>query len=127
MLKPSEKQFTKEIEGIGTFTFKFPTLIDDIQADTIASKLLAGNPNPTLASSNIATMIGTLKAGIVQKPADFDLDIIYSYEELEAVYNAFVNMVLAFRRKSPFAKQPGAEDAEPPSLEGAAVLVSPEV
>lgn len=127
MLKPTEKQFQETIDGIGTFTFKYPTLKDDIKADGISSKLLAGNENPTVITVNIATMIGTLSTAIVEKPEGFDLDNIYSYEELEAVYNAFVNKVLSFRRKSPFAKQPGAENKGAGTGEGTAVLVPAEV
>jgi len=119
MLKPSEKQFTKEIENLGKFTFRFPTLTDEIQADNISAKLLGENRNPAIATNNIAVMIGTLKVAIVEAPKDFDLDEIYSPEELEIVYNAFSEQVSSFRRQSAFAKQTGAKTEGAGTGEGA--------
>lgn len=110
MLKPTEKEFTEVVKEVGSFTFKFPNLLDDLKADAITSKLLAGNENPTITAANIATMLGTLTNSIVSKPSTFDLEEICSYEELEAVYTAFVSKVLAFRRTSALAKQSGTED-----------------
>lgn len=107
MLQPTEKQFTITIDEIGTFTFKFPTLINDLEADAAASKLLAGNDTPTVVAGNIATMMGTLSAVIVEKPDSFDLKNIYSYEELEAVYNVFTEKVSSFRNQAAVTKQPG--------------------
>lgn len=111
MLKPTEKYFTKEIEGIGKFTFRYPTLKDEIESDNIAAKLLGENKNPAIATNNIAVMIGALKVGVVEKPEDFDLDEIYSYEELDAVYTAFTEQVSSFRSKSALAKQERTQEA----------------
>ena len=108
MLKPSEKQFTKEIENLGTFTFRYPTLKDEIKADNITASLLEGNKNPTVAVSNMAVMLGLLQVAIVDAPEGFDLDELYVYEEVETVYNAFVSQVSSFRSQSKFAKQAGA-------------------
>ena len=107
MLKPSEKQFTKEIEHLGTFTFKYPTLKNEIEADNISARLLGENLNPSVHAANIAIMTGTLKMAIVEAPADFDIDSVYSYDELESVYNAFTSMVSSFRNKSKLGKPPG--------------------
>ncbi len=109
MLKPSEKQFTKTVENIGTFTFRFPTLQDEIRADNIAAGLLGENKQPAIVAANTATMIGALSVAIVDKPKDFNLNEIYSYEELEAVYKAFIDTVYSFRSQSAFAKPTGIE------------------
>ena len=107
MLKPSEKEFTKEIEHLGEFTFRYPTLQDEIEADNISARLLGGNSNPSIQAANIAIMTGALKMGIVKAPADFDLDSIYVYEELESVYNVFTEMVSSFRNKTKLKKPAG--------------------
>ena len=119
MLKPTEKQFTKEIEKLGTFVFKFPTLQDEIAADNITQRLLAGNQNPTIGVNNTAVMIGTLKVALVEAPKDFDIDEIYSYPELESVYKSFVETVSSFRGESAFAKREGVEGSSAGGSEGA--------
>ena len=108
LLKPTEKEFTKTIENIGTFTFRYPTLRDELKAANATAVLLADNNAPSIAAHNIATMIGALSTAIVQAPAGFDLSEIYVYEELEAVYNAFIEQVLTFRGQSTFRKPPGS-------------------
>ncbi|MBI9086789.1 MAG: hypothetical protein JEZ11_24545 [Desulfobacterales bacterium] len=107
MIKPTEKQFTKTIDSIGTFIFKYPTLMDDLQADSHSARLLAGNENPSIMASNIATMTGTLATAIVESPDDFNLKEVYSYDELEAVYDIFIKQVMDFRSKSALTKPPG--------------------
>ena len=124
MLKPTERFFTKEIENLGKFVFKYPTLKDEIAADNIAAMLLGENKNPAVGTNNMAVMIGTLKTGIVEAPEGFDLDEIYSYEELEVVYNAFAEKVSSFRRQSAFSKQKGAEDKGTEPGQDPEVLVS---
>ena len=110
MLKPAEKQFVQNIDGLGKFVFRYPTLMDEIEADKIAAKLLGDNPNPSIPAANIAAMTGALKMAIVEAPERFDLDEIYSYDELEAVYNAFAEKVSSFRGESVFAKQKRAKE-----------------
>ncbi|MFA5408606.1 MAG: hypothetical protein WC343_07515 [Bacilli bacterium] len=111
LLKPTEKTFTKTVENIGTFVFQYPTLRDEIRASNGAAALLVGNSDPTVLASNIATMISALTVNIVEAPKDFNLAEIYAYEELEAVYTAFIDTVLAFRNQSAFR--------QPPKIEGA--------
>lgn len=111
MLKPSEKTFTKEVKNLGKFVFQYPTLQDELAADEITAKLLGENKNPSIGSNNTAVMIGTLKVGIVDSPAEFDLDEIYSYDELKAVYDVYIEQVLSFRNESPLAEQPRPENS----------------
>ena len=110
MLKPSEKEFPKEVDNLRVFTFRYPTLRDEIKADNIAAALLEGNKNPSIVASNAAVMIGLLTVCTVKAPEGFDLDEAYIYEEVEAAYNALIDQVLSFRGQSAFTKQPGAED-----------------
>jgi len=107
MLKPSEKEFTKTIEHLGAFTFKYPTLKDEIEADNISSRLLKDNLNPSIQAANIAVMTGALKVAIVKAPEDFDIDAVYCYEELESVYNVFTETVSSFRSESELCKPAG--------------------
>lgn len=105
MLTPKEKQFTVPVDTIGTFTFKYPTLKDELESDAISSKLLAGNESPSIAAANIATMMGALSLAIVEGPEAFDLDNVYSYDELETVFSAFNEKVSAFRKKATVTKK----------------------
>ena len=99
MDKPAEKTFTKTVDGIGSFTFRYTTLLDELAIDGEITTLLGGNPNPSIGASNIATMIGTLKVATVKAPEGFDLKDLYSYDDLKAVYDAYTETVSAFRTR----------------------------
>jgi len=97
MLKPTEKQFTEAIDGIGDFTFRFTTLLDEIKIDNYASQLLRGNESPTVSAANIAAMMAALKVAAVKAPEGFNLEEIYNYDELKAVYDRYSEKVSSFR------------------------------
>jgi hypothetical protein len=111
--KPTEKEFTKDIKDIGSFTFKYPTLVDELKSDSLAAKLLDGNPNPSLVANNIATMMSALEVAIVEAPEGFGLEELYTYDELKSVYDAYVEQVLAFRGDTADKEEGAGESAEP--------------
>ena len=96
-VKPTDKQFTKTVDGIGPFSFKYTNLMDELEIDHLATQLLRGNSNPSLTAGNIATMMATLKIAIVKAPDNFVLDQLYNYDELKRVYDIYYQQVLPFR------------------------------
>lgn len=90
-------QFVKEVPGHGTFTFRLPTLRDDLKIEAIAQKMLAEIADPPLYHVNIAQMMAALQVCIVEAPDGFDLAKVYQYEQLEALYNAYFEQVCQFR------------------------------
>ena len=99
MIRPTEKKFTADIMGIGEFTFKYTTLLDEIKIDNQLAAFLKGNERPSLSAENIAAMISTLMVAVVKSPEDFDLNEIVNYDELKAVYDAYSEKVNPFRRR----------------------------
>ncbi len=84
--------------------------MDELKADATASRLLVGNEAPTVMAGNIATMMGALSVAIVKSPDSFDLENIYSYDELQAVYDVYTKQVSAFRGESALSKQSGNQE-----------------
>ena len=123
MLKPSEKTFTETVDDIGQFSFKYPNLMDELEIDATCAKLLSGNENPSIHANNIAYMMASLKVATEKAPEGWNLEDIYKYGELEAVYNAYASQVFSFRGEDIRTDQsPGSENGQ-----DAGVLVSSEI
>ena len=99
MFSPPDKTFSKKIENVGTFVFRYTTLLDEISIDNEISTLLGGNTNPSVGAVNIATMVGTLKIAIVKAPEGFNLENLYCYDDLKEVYDAYTSTVSSFRTR----------------------------
>jgi len=97
MKKPTEKNFTEQVADIGEFTFRYTTLLDEVQIDNLARQFLRGNENPSVSAGNIATMIATLKVAVTKAPEGFSLEELYNYDELKAVYDRYSAKVFSFR------------------------------
>ena len=90
LLKPSEKNFTAEVPEIGTFVFKYPTLMDELQIDSKMSSLLAGNSTPSITAVNIAYQMALLAHVTVKAPEEWKLEDLYSDKQLDAVYKEYL-------------------------------------
>jgi hypothetical protein len=97
LLSPTERTFTGEVENIGTFTFKYPRLTDDLEIDAKSAQLLSENPNPSVYASNVAYQMATLSLVTVKAPKGWDLNNLYSYKELDAVYRVYLQEIQRFR------------------------------
>jgi hypothetical protein len=97
MLKPSEKTFTVTLPDSGTFVFRFPTIRDDFKIDAVASQILDGNLSPSEENKTVATMVATLQTVLQVAPEGFDALGLYDYNELAAIYHAYIEKVFQFR------------------------------
>lgn len=106
LLQPSEKTFSADVENIGSFTFKYPRVMDELAIDAKAADLLDGNKNPSVYANNIAYEMATLSFVTVKAPEGWNLEKIYNYKELDAVYQVYLQRVLQFRGENKKAPAP---------------------
>lgn len=92
--------FTKDVAGVGQFVFRETTLLDEIAIDNRAAAYLDGNRNPSVYANNIATMIAALEVAIVKAPPTFKLKETKNYDDLKAVYDAYIEKVRSFRNRA---------------------------
>ena len=111
--RPPAKTFIETVEGFGAFEFIYPNMLKELEIEKITSRMLAGDPGATVKGGNIAHMMATLEACTLDSPKGFDLNDLYDYEELYAIYMAYFSQVQSFRS----VKKPGSEGEGPPDGE----------
>ena len=88
-------------EGLGKFKFHSPTVIERMRIGVAKSQLLQGlEGHVDVLTDNIAHMTATLSVVIDDAPTWFDIDNIYEYEALEAVYDKYAEWNNSFRKAS---------------------------
>ncbi len=112
MLIPATKNFTENVNGIGVFTFKYATLLDDVRIDNRAAELAEGNATPSKYASNIAYMVATLETVTVKPPKGWNLEELYDFQALAAVFEAYMSQVLRFRGEQRADPEKSAEEGK---------------
>lgn len=97
MFKPASKVFSVEVEGVGRFEFKFPTILDEITVERETFAISGSDGSISPGAKSIAARIAWLKACTLEAPAGWDLEELYDLESLVKVYDAFSDKVFQFR------------------------------
>lgn len=86
-------------EYIGKFKFHHPTVIERMQIGVIKSQLLQGlEGRVDVITDNIAHMTATLEVVTDSSPEWFNVNNIYDYEVLDAVYEEYIKFYNSFRK-----------------------------
>lgn len=98
------KTFVENVEGIGTFTFRRRSMLDELNIAAEFSRFLDGVATPTPYFENLAGMLAVLKVLTVDAPDEWDpisLDPLDpdSYQRLLSVHGALRAREDTFRPK----------------------------
>lgn len=85
----------------GTFVFKRPTVLEQMNIGVLKNEMLQGQPEQThdVYSANIAHMTATLTFVLKNFPEWFRINEIYDYEILDTVYEEYAKWLDTFRQK----------------------------
>lgn len=88
-------------EYIGKFKFHHPTVLERMQIGVLKSQLLQGMEGRVdVLTDNIAHMSATLEVVIDSAPDWFNVNNIYDYEVLDAVYEEYIKWYNSFRTRN---------------------------
>lgn len=93
------KVFGKEVEG--DFICKYPSVLDSLKIQTMASKLLEGTDLESLLESAVlqAFKIATNEVLLIKRPDWYKVDDIDDFDTINAVYEEVKNFADTFRKE----------------------------
>lgn len=115
MRRPSESDFSVQVENIGRFVFARRKMRDEIQIQVEYANLIQG-VEPTGWLQNVCGWIAAFNVLLVSAPDGWDVEEMdpldnETYKGLMAVYNALRDKELSFRTKpEQGSEEPGEED-----------------
>lgn len=100
-------------EWVGTFVFRYPSLMEQMQIGVLKTNMLGGLPpnSVDVLTDNIAHMTATLSVVMESAPDWFDLNTLEDYEALDRVYEAFAKWRDSFRLKGQGSDNQGNSQA----------------
>lgn len=109
--RPPSKTFQADIEGLGKFTFKYPTVMDELAIRGRYNDYLQGVSTANLYVEGLAAMMAHLKVTAVEHPPGWDPEECYDYEELYRAWAAYSEKALAFRKSLVESEEEGGGNA----------------
>lgn len=99
----------------GTFSVKYPSLMEKMRIGTLRAQYLMGMPSSSVdvITDNIAFMTATLNVVVTDAPKWFDLNKMDDYEVLEAIFEPYKEWSDTFRRRDePSSTSGSGKDAD---------------
>lgn len=98
----------------GTFTFKYPSVMDKVQIGAARAKLLDGAPESSIDAytSNISYMVCYIGKLCIKQPKWFNVSLIEETEIVEDLFMEVTNWVNTFRQDLESGKYDGVGTSE---------------
>ena len=97
----------------GTFTFKYPSLVDRMQIGVARAKLIDGASEQSLdrLTSDLSYMIAYIGKLCIKQPQWFNLNVIEEYDVINDLFTEVTNWVTNFRRNLETSEDAGYSDS----------------
>ncbi|MBU5669511.1 hypothetical protein KQI68_06620 [Peptoniphilus sp. MSJ-1] len=91
--------FGKEVEG--EFTCKYPSVLDSVKIQVLASRYLEGADNENIFDRAVvqAFKLASLDVLLVKKPDWYDIDNLDRFETIDDIYREVDNFTATFRNE----------------------------